>query len=350
MLSIAPEDYISDSGEEIWSILEERKLKNVILMGVHLNMCVLGRPFGLRQMARNGKTVALMRDMTDTMYNPARSPFVSHFAGTDLMVEHVEKYVAPSLTSDQILGGKPFRFSGDTRPRLAFVIADDEYQTEGTLPALASSIVRDYASSFVLGVPPAAGLLVGSNILPDADLLIVSARRRPLPRDQMALIRAHVAAGKPVVGLRTASHAFALRARTALPEGSEAWPGFDAEVLGGHYQGHHADGPPVSIALAPGAAGQPILEGVDPATLLGNGTLYKVLPLASTATPLLLGSIPGQMTEPVAWTNITASRGKVFYTSLGHPADFRQPSFTRLLKNAIDWAAGRESTQAKENH
>ena len=67
---------------EVWNILTSRHIKNVILTGVHTNMCVLGRPFGLRQMARNGKNVVLMRDMTDTMYNPKRWPYVSHFEGT----------------------------------------------------------------------------------------------------------------------------------------------------------------------------------------------------------------------------------------------------------------------------
>ena len=136
VLTIADQDYISDNGEEIWSILEARGVKNVVLMGVHLNMCVLGRPFGLRQMAKNGKNVALMRDLTDTMYNPQRSPHVSHFAGTDLMVEHVEKYVAPTITSDQILGGQPFRYKDDPRPRVAFVIGEDEYKTEAHLAGL----------------------------------------------------------------------------------------------------------------------------------------------------------------------------------------------------------------------
>ena len=89
-------DYISDNGEEIWSVLEDRGIDNVILMGVHLNMCVLGRPFGLRQMAKNGKNVVLMRDLTDTMYNPRQAPYVSHFTGTDRMVEHVERYVCPT--------------------------------------------------------------------------------------------------------------------------------------------------------------------------------------------------------------------------------------------------------------
>ena len=114
LLTIDPDrDYITADGKEVWSILEDRKIEHVILLGVHLNMCVLGRPFGLRQMAKNGREVVLMRDMTDTMYNPARSPHVSHFAGTCLMIEHVEAYVCPTITSDQILGGAPFRFKGD---------------------------------------------------------------------------------------------------------------------------------------------------------------------------------------------------------------------------------------------
>jgi hypothetical protein len=112
-LTIRDEDAISDSGIEIWNLLEERGINNVILVGVHTNMCVLGRPFGLRQMAKNGKNVVLVRDLTDTMYNPKMPPMVSHFEGTRLIVEHIEKYVCPTITSDQLLGGKEFRFKGD---------------------------------------------------------------------------------------------------------------------------------------------------------------------------------------------------------------------------------------------
>ena len=109
-------DAISDSGVEIWNMLEQRGIENVILMGVHVNMCVSGRPFGLRQMAQNGKHVVLMRDFTDSMYNPAMEPHVDHYRGTALFIEHVEKYISPTITSDQILGGKPFAFSGDPDP------------------------------------------------------------------------------------------------------------------------------------------------------------------------------------------------------------------------------------------
>lgn len=108
-------DYISDRGDEVWSILEAKGIRRVILTGVHANMCVLGRPFGLRQMVRGGKQVALMRDMTDCMYNPARWPYVDHFTGNDLLITHVERYVCPTITSDQLLGGEPFQFKGDNR-------------------------------------------------------------------------------------------------------------------------------------------------------------------------------------------------------------------------------------------
>ena len=62
-----------------------------------------------------GKRVALMRDMTDTMYNHEMRPHVSHFAGTDLVIEHVEKVWCPSFTSSDLTGRPPFRFAEDTR-------------------------------------------------------------------------------------------------------------------------------------------------------------------------------------------------------------------------------------------
>ena len=108
-------DFISDRGDEVWSILKDRKIEHVILLGVHTNMCVLGRPFGLRQMAAQKMDVVLVRDLTDCMYNPKRRPFVDHFTGNDLVISYVERFVCPSITSDQILGGEPLRFAGDKR-------------------------------------------------------------------------------------------------------------------------------------------------------------------------------------------------------------------------------------------
>ena len=108
-------DALTDNGQETYNLLAERQIDNVILCGVHLNMCVLGRPFAIRQMVKLGKNVALMRDMTDTMYNPERPPGVDHFTGTDLVIEHVEKFWCPSFVSTDITGKKAFRFKGDKR-------------------------------------------------------------------------------------------------------------------------------------------------------------------------------------------------------------------------------------------
>ncbi len=114
-LEIDDADAITDSGSETYNLLQARGIENVILMGVHLNMCVLGRPFGIRQMVKVGKNVALVRDLTDTMYDHRMAPKVNHFAGTDLVIEHVEKYWCPSFTSSDLTGRAPFRFKDDPR-------------------------------------------------------------------------------------------------------------------------------------------------------------------------------------------------------------------------------------------
>ena len=114
-LSIHAYDAITDDGQEVFNLLAEREIDNVILVGVHLNMCVLGRPFGIRQMVNVGKNVLLMRDMTETMYDHKMRPFVDHFTGTDLTVAHVERYWCPSVVSTDLTGESPFRFAEDQR-------------------------------------------------------------------------------------------------------------------------------------------------------------------------------------------------------------------------------------------
>ncbi len=344
-LKIQEGDAISDSGIEIWNLLEDRKVKNVILLGVHTNMCVLGRPFGLRQMAKNGKNVVLMRDMTDTMYNPAKAPFVNHFTGTELIVQHIEKFVCPTITSVDFLGGQPFRFAHDRR-NIVMVIGDDEYKTEVTLPHFAKNDLEPLGFSVKIihsdekdknNFP---GLV---DAVKNADLVFVSVRRRMPPKEQLDAIRAHVAAGKPLVGIRTACHAWSLRndeqTKQLLAAGHAEWPQFDAEVIGGNYTGHHGNGPKTTITLADGAKDHPILRGIEIAELVGNGSLYRVQPLKSTTTPLLMGAIPNQEPEPVAWTNLSGpKKTRVFNTSLGHPEDFANPHFRKLLTSGIFWS------------
>lgn len=109
-ISIEMEDFITDQGQEVYNILVENKIEHIVVMGVHLNMCVLGRPFAIRQLANLNKNVVLMRDMTDTMYNPEMPPYVSHFEGTELVVKHVEKYWAPTMVSADFTGEAAFSF------------------------------------------------------------------------------------------------------------------------------------------------------------------------------------------------------------------------------------------------
>jgi type 1 glutamine amidotransferase len=155
----------------------------------------------------------------------------------------------------------------------------------------------------------------------------------------MDIVHKFVASGKPLVGIRTASHAFSLRDKKP-PEGCAVWETFDADVWGGHYTNHHGAGPKVTVKAAERAAEHAILAGVDLAELRGNGSLYKVSPLAKTTTPLLIGSIADKPDEPILWTHTTKAGGRAVYTSLGHPDDFTEPAFNRLLSNAIHWAVG----------
>ena len=96
-------DAIADSGRDLFNLYRQRGIKNILIMGVHTNMCVLGRSFAIKQMVRWGFNVVLIRDLTDTMYNPARPPYVPHEEGTRLVVEYVEKFWCPTVSSDELL-------------------------------------------------------------------------------------------------------------------------------------------------------------------------------------------------------------------------------------------------------
>ncbi len=102
LLRIAEEDGVSDNGGEVYNALQARGVKTVLLMGVHTNMCVLNRGFAIRQLTRWGMTCVLVRDLTDTMYNPRKPPMVSHDGGTQLVIEHIEKFLCPSIDSSDV--------------------------------------------------------------------------------------------------------------------------------------------------------------------------------------------------------------------------------------------------------
>ena len=379
-LTVTDRDLISDSGAEIGAYFKKKGIKNVILMGVHTNMCIVNRSFGLRAMKRMGMNVVLMRDMTDLMYNHEMSPYVNHFTGLDLMIDYIETYICPTIVSTEFTGKKQFRFKEDRRPRIAFLTAESEYRANQRLPEFARELTlkKNIHCDFALGIPimddakkdatpevkaeyaaygmpidtdgktfpPTRHNLENLQILEDADLAVIFIRRRALEPEKMAMIKSYVASGRPILGIRTASHAFNANGNVPREGGSvEAakenvseflaqWTDFDKDVLGGNYQGHyeHLDAG-TDIFVVPGMEGHPLLKGVEPKFNSLNW-LYENRPLRSDKVQvLLLGSNPGVPDEPVMWIN----NKNVIYTSLGHWEDWKIESFRNLMLNAVDY-------------
>ncbi|MDR1524076.1 MAG: isochorismatase family protein [Tannerella sp.] len=378
-LTVKDEDLITDSGTEAGSYFKKKGIKNVILVGVHTNMCVIGRSFGLRAMKRMGMNIVLMRDMTDLMYNHEMWPYVDHFSGLDLMVEYIETYVCPSIVSSDFTGKKQFKFKGDKRPRVAILTAESEYRANQRLPEFAHDLTlkKNIHCDYALGIPimgeakkdadpkvkaeyaafgmpvdtdgkteaPTRHNLENLQILEDADLAIFFIRRRALEPEKMQAIKTFVASGKPVIGIRTSSHAFDAKGNVPRSGGGivaakenasdmlAQWPEFDAEVWGGNYQGHYGHlQTGTDFSIVPGMENHPLLKGVQPFTT--PNWLYRNRPLRSAnAVVLMLGSNPGVPDEPVAWIN----NNRAIYTSLGHWDDWKQESFRNLMFNSVDY-------------
>lgn len=355
-LDILAGDAITDSGVEAGSLFAHKGIKNVILVGVHTNMCVIGRSFGLRNMTRLGMNVVLMRDLTDTMYDSTSSPYVSHFTGNSLMHEYVEKFVCPTMVSSDFTGEKQFRFKHDTRPVIAFITAESEYRANQRLPEFAHELLltENVNCEFALGKPIMKGEgrhnMENLQILNDADLAVFFVRRRALEPEKMALIKNYVISGKPVLGIRTASHAFDTKGNVSREGGGvvaakgkvsdflSSWPEFDEEILGGNYQGHYGhlkEGTVVSIV--PGMENHPLLKDVNPEGFTSANWLYKNRPLRSeNIQVLMLGTIPGQPSEPVLWINEN-QKGRAVYTSLGHWEDWEIDGFRLAMLNAVHY-------------
>jgi type 1 glutamine amidotransferase len=231
---------------------------------------------------------------------------------------------------------------------IAFVLAEREYDTVKTVPAFYESELKPlgFRATYVIAPDDGDGrndLKGTERALEEADLLFVSVRRRSPKISQMKSIRSWVKAGKPVVAIRTASHAFHLRGK-APAAGHALWEGWDAEVLGGNYSNHHGSNKKTWFRIEPTAKGHPILDGLQSSReVASGGSLYKVSPLAPTTQVLVSGRAEGvDAMEPVAWTNKPASGNRVFNTSLGHPHDFEALAFRHLLVNAIHWSLSRK--------
>jgi type 1 glutamine amidotransferase len=235
-------------------------------------------------------------------------------------------------------------------PQVVFMVGENEYNTKATLPEFAKTELepRGIRCRFAIAPSDTSNDFPGLEAVKEADLLFVSVRRRTPSVQQMELIRKHIAAGKSVVGIRTASHAFALRGKDAkVPEGHESWPSFDQEVLGGNYQDHYGKGLKTFVKALPGMEAHPVLKGIPKTEFEVFSHLYKNPKLPKHVTVLMNARMEGRPeVEPVAWVN-TAQKGRVFYTSLGGPEDFKVPEFRRLLVNGVAWALEKQPPSSK---
>jgi uncharacterized protein len=243
------------------------------------------------------------------------------------------------------------------RPHVVLVAGDHEYRSEITLPLLAKLLEshHGFRTSLVMPVneqgqidPKADRQLRGLEALETADLAIFYLRWRTLPDEQIRKIIDYAESGRPMIGLRTTTHAF----RNQTGQYARWNDGFGQDIFGQRWLTHH--GAQSSTAVFPVLVSHPILRGVK--SFEGRSWLYHVTPIhGSDVQALLLGrSIKSNQSaegahphiQPVAWTKTyTGESGKparVFFTTLGHPHEFADGNMRRLLLNAVFWALDRE--------
>jgi len=293
------------------------------------------------------------------------------------------------VTSARIAAQASGGAAADTRPwiviegkdgpgkgkHIVLISGDEEYRSEEALPQLAKILSghHGFRSTVLFAVNPSTGVIdpgrqdniPGLEALRSADLMVIFTRFRKLPDDQMKLIAEYTDSGKPIIGIRTATHAFDTSEGTKYARfgwNSKEWEGgFGRQVLGETWVAHHGNhGSESTRGVIPeGARDHPILRGVK--DVWGPTDVYAVrLPLPGDSKPLVLGQVVAGMSPkdppvtgkkndpmmPIAWTKTHAtSSGKsarVFTTTIGASQDLESEGLRRLLVNACYWALAME--------
>ncbi|HYW80699.1 MAG TPA: ThuA domain-containing protein, partial [Thermoguttaceae bacterium] len=256
---------------------------------------------------------------------------------------------------------------------IVFIAADDEYRSEDLIPQYAkiAAVHHGFKCTVLFAINKETGLIdpntldniPGLEALETADLMVLFARFRQLPDDQMKHIIDYTNSGKPIIGLRTATHAFNYRGKSESPYAKYSFRsqdpkgGWGRQVLGetwiNHY-GHHKVESTRGI-VAPGMENHPIVRGID--DIWGPSDVYGLTTLEGDCKPLIMGQVlsgmnpddkpnPEKPALPVAWTKtFTGTSGKparVFTTTMGHSFDFQSEGFRRLMINACYWCMGLE--------
>jgi hypothetical protein len=277
---------------------------------------------------------------------------------------------------------------------IVLISGDEEYRSEEALPQLGKILATHHGFDcrVLFAIDPNTGLISPNNrsnipgisSIKEADLITIFLRRRDLPDEDMEYINEYLAAGKPVIGIRTATHAF-------LPAAGSEWihygdiyhgnkkdwdGGFGRLVLGETWINHHGNHKHESTrgVIAPGAAKHPILRGIHDREIWGSTDVYAVrLPLPGDSQPLVLGEVvsrKGSYNEsdlfygmrpddgpavrgakndpmmPIAWTKTYkipgGKTGRAFCSTIGASVDLTNDPVRRLLVNAVYWGLGME--------
>jgi type 1 glutamine amidotransferase len=260
---------------------------------------------------------------------------------------------------------------------IVLVSGDEEYRSEEALPQLGQILAKHHGFKCTVLFPidkdgtinPDVSNIPGLEALATADLMIVALRFRDLPDDQMKYMVDYIESGKPIIGLRTSTHAFNIKAGKTYAKYSynagdaDYKQGFGKQVLGETWVNHHgAHGSQATRGIfAPGEGSSPILRGIKNGEIFGPTDVYTVnLPLPGDSKPLILGEVVAGMKPedkalegkkndpmmPVAWTKTydaaSGKKARVFTTTMGSSTDLVNEAFRRLLVNATYWALNME--------
>jgi type 1 glutamine amidotransferase len=268
---------------------------------------------------------------------------------------------------------------------IVLISGDEEYRSEETLPQLAKILANHHGfkCTVLFAIDPKDGTInpnrrdniSGLEALDTADLMVIFTRFRELPDDQMKHIVDYVESGRPIIGMRTATHAFAFKKGATYARyswDSKDWDGgFGRQVLGETWISHHGQHGKQSTRgiIAPEGKEHPILRGIKDGDIWGPTDVYGVrLPLPQGIQPLVLGQVLQGMKStdepvsgavnspmmPIAWIKSSrgekAQPGRVFTTTMGASQDFQSEGLRRLLVNACFWTVGLENQiPAKSN-
>lgn len=230
---------------------------------------------------------------------------------------------------------------------IVFLISEDpdNYGAHLTIPEFANYLRENkpYKTTVLQGESNRTSYRFPNfEVLKEADLVIVFARRLALASDQMAELKNYLQRGGGIIGIRTANHAFTLLPGEEAATTYEPWPEFVSDVLGCMNRGYGPVTAKTQVLMKEESVKHDILQHIAKSNWVSDGNLYLVKPLLAQDAQVLLEGVSNDQKQPIAWTRQYGG-SRVFYTSLGYPTDFKNKNFITMLVNAIAWVTAKDT-------